>query len=78
MTDTVLLNEYIEKSGLKKKKIAELLSLSQNTLSQKIGNRRQFKASEIASLCGLLNIDSTKDKERIFFAQNVEFNSTMA
>lgn len=67
MTNTSLLEQYIEKSGYKKKFIAQQIGLkSAYGLSLKINNESEFKASEISILCNLLKI-TAKDKDAIFF-----------
>ena len=68
MTDTELLNSYIKRSGFKKAKIAEKLSISQASLSKKIHNKCEFKQSEIKVLFALLDIESSTERDRIFFA----------
>ena len=68
MTNTALLEEYIEKSGYKKSFIAKALGITAYALALKIGNKNEFKASEIDILCKLLNI-GVRDRMRIFFAQ---------
>jgi hypothetical protein len=68
MTNTALLEEYIEKSGYKKSFIAKALSITAYALALKIDNKNEFKASEIDILCKLLNI-GVRDRMRIFFAQ---------
>lgn len=72
MTDTKALNEIIEKSGLKKNYIAKCIGITAYGLSKKINNINEFKASEIETLCKLLKIDSLKDRQRIFFATEVD------
>ena len=68
MTNTLLLEERIKKSGYKKGFIAQEIGLSTYALSLKINNEYEFKASEINGLCNLLGID-TNDRMAIFFAQ---------
>lgn len=68
MTNTELLREAIQNSGLKIQFIADKLELSRFALNNKIENRTQFKSGEIKALCELLGIESLSDKERIFFA----------
>jgi hypothetical protein len=67
VTNTSLLEQYIEKSGYKKSFIAEQLGITAYALTLKINNKSEFKASEIAILCKLLKIGA-KDREAIFFA----------
>ena len=66
MTDTKLLREQVDKSGLKYQFIAENLDLSRFGLSMKVDGKTEFKASEIIKLCDLLNIDNDL-RDRIFF-----------
>lgn len=66
MTNTKLLRERINASGLKIKYLADSLFITPKTLSMKIDNRYAFKAPEIAALCRILKIDP-EEKELIFF-----------
>ena len=68
MTNTSLLEEYIQKSGLKKSFIAAQLGLSAYGFALKCNNNSEFKASEMTILTKLLKI-SAEDKEAIFFAK---------
>lgn len=68
MTNTSLLEQYIEKSGYKKSFIAKQIGISAYALAMKINNESEFKAREMTVLCKMLNI-SAKDKEAIFFAE---------
>ena len=69
MTDTDLLRERINESGLKLTYIANQLNLSYYGLLLKIDNKNEFKAGEVKTLCDLLNIKDLEDRERIFFAK---------
>ena len=77
MTDTEVLKELIISKGLKLKYVAQYLGLSSYGLSMKINNEREFKASEVAALCELLEIESLEVKEAIFFKQKDDFKSTL-
>ena len=68
MTNTSLLEQYIDKSGYKKSYIAAQLGITTYGFTLKINNKSEFKASEITILCKLLKI-SAKDKDAIFFAK---------
>lgn len=68
MTNTALLERYIEKSGYKKSFIAAQIGLTAYGFTLKVNNKSEFKASEMTILCKLLKI-SAKDKEAIFFAK---------
>lgn len=76
MTNTVLLKKKIEDCGLKLGFIAEKLNTSYAWLNKKINGEVDLKAYEIQILCEILNITDLKEKDRIFFAKNVEENST--
>jgi hypothetical protein len=68
VTNTSLLEEYIEKSGLKKNFIINALGISRYGFALKCNNKAEFRASEIETLCNLLKI-GTKDRMAIFFAK---------
>ena len=67
MTNTEMLNELIERLGLKKSYIAKRVGISRCTLYKKINNEVPFNQYEIKRLCDVLNIRDTKTKELIFF-----------
>lgn len=72
MTDTLLLKEKIKSSGLRIGFIADKLGIERTTLWKKVNNERSFKQKEIMQMCELLRIDSLEEKERIFFATDVD------
>lgn len=72
MTDTKELNRVIHKSGLTKSYIANKLGISLYSFQLKRENKRQFTAEQIKILCDLLDIKSLREKERIFFASEVD------
>ena len=76
MTNTRLLNEAIQKSGLKKVFIAEKVGLSPVGLHNCITGKSEFKASQISVLCDLLGIKDLEQKEAIFFAEFVAQKAT--
>lgn len=67
VTDTILLRKYIEESGLKLQFIADKIGITRPSLTNKITNASEFKASEIQALCDLLGIDDPADQRRVFF-----------
>lgn len=69
MTNGKLLEEKIQQSGLKKAFIAEKLGITPTTLSALISNRAEFKASQIKTMCQILNIQDDAEIMAIFFAQ---------
>ena len=72
MTDTLLLQKYIDNSGLKQAYIANKLGLSSYGFARKRDNLSEFLPSEIDALCDLLHIESVDDRFAIFFAKKVE------
>lgn len=71
MTNTALINQYIEATGLKRSYIAKTIGISRAALANKISNRSDFKASEIDTICKILGINTLEEKESIFFAVDV-------
>lgn len=76
VTNSELLKHRIEQSGLRLDFIAQKLGISQYWLKKKVNNEKHFHAWEIQVLCKVLNITSLKEKDCIFFAENVEKSST--
>lgn len=70
MTNTEALGKYIEKSGFKLYYIAERLKITRESLTRKINNKSEFKASEILALSDLLGIESAEEQRRVFFMPN--------
>lgn len=70
MTNTQMLLDCIEASGLKRNYIARMLGITTYSLAQKIHNIREFKASEIYTLCRVLGIKSPETIEDIFFCEH--------
>ena len=69
MTNTSMLNDLIEKSGLKIGFIADCVGISRQLLWKKINNKSPFNQYEIDSLCEVLQITSLRTKEAVFFAK---------
>lgn len=67
MTNTNKLNAKIMESGLTQAKVAKMLGISCQSLSYKINNGVDFKATEINHLCKILNISN---KDDYFFWRN--------
>ena len=68
MTNTKLLEQKIEESGLKKCYLAEKLGLSPAGFRNCVTNKAEFKASHIRALCAELGVTTLEEKEAIFFA----------
>lgn len=75
MTNTELLEDYIKRSGYKKSHIAKVVGLSAYGLALKIKNVNEFTTGEVDGLCKLLGVESLEEKERIFFAKEVDSKS---
>lgn len=76
MTNSALLKQKIEEKGLKIGFIVEKLGTSYGWFNKKLNNEKDFIAREIQTLCELLDITDLAEKDRIFFAENVEKSST--
>ena len=69
MTNTKLLEEAIERSGLKRGKIAEVLGVSRAGLLNLINGRAEFRISQMQALSRLLKL-TEEQKNAIFFADD--------
>ena len=78
ITNTTKLKKLIDESGLKYKSIAKSMGLTYYGLQKKINNITEFKASEILSLCKILNINNSKEKDEIFFAKQSDCKSPLS
>lgn len=66
--NTNLLKAKIAEKGETQKSVAKAIGISENSLSRKLNGIREFRLSEVLSLCGFLDIDNPKD---IFFTQEI-------
>lgn len=73
--DVELLNEYIDKSGLKLGYIIDKLGISRQAFDKKMKNVNRFRASEVYVLCDLLKI-SENDKPKIFLFEELQKDAT--
>lgn len=71
MTNTALLEEKIKASGKKISYLAEMCGLSYAGFRNCVINKAEWKTSQIKILCKELGITALKEKEAIFFADNV-------
>ena len=71
MTDSQKFKDYMKERGYTVKTLAEQVGISHESLYQKIGNERAFKATEIMRISEILGM-STSDRDEIFFATEVE------
>ena len=70
MTDSQKFKDYMKERGYTVKTLAEQVGISHESLYQKIGNERAFKATEIMRISEILGM-STSDRDEIFFAKEV-------
>lgn len=76
MTDVKLLDQLIEESGKTKTFLAKQCHLSSQGFYLKRMGINQFTSGEITILCRELNIDDLELKEAVFFAPEVDSEST--
>jgi plasmid maintenance system antidote protein VapI len=69
MTNTALLEQAINDSGLKKSFLAEKLGISRQSLTSLLNGQTEFKASQIHALTALLGLTAER-RDAIFFAVN--------
>ena len=67
MTNVKLLKEKIKECGLKKGYIAEQLGVSRPQFTALLNNKVEFKLSQLAVMCRLLNLTDDAEIRAIFF-----------
>lgn len=72
MTNVDLLKKKINLSGLKIGFIAEFVGISRQLLWKKVNNKTPFDQYEIEKMCTILGIKTLVEKEKIFFAPDVD------
>lgn len=70
MINTVELNVAIVRRGITKKRISEILGISESSLQYKMNNKREFKVSEIVKLRNALGL-SIRETNDIFLRDSV-------
>ncbi|MBO4579822.1 MAG: toxin-antitoxin system, antitoxin component, Xre family protein [Clostridiales bacterium] len=75
MVDLLLLKSTIDERGVKIVSIAEKMEISREGLYKKLSGDAEFKASEIEKITDALRL-SKSERDSIFFAKEVERNST--
>lgn len=76
MVNTALLEEAIRASGKRKSYLAEKIGCTLQSFRMRCVNKYDFKSTDIEILCQELGITKLTEKERIFFAKNVDVMST--
>ena len=66
MTNTALLIQKIEDSGLKKAYIAEKINMTYANFWRMLESGAEFKPSQINTLCDLLRIEDLEERKEIF------------
>lgn len=69
MTNSNLLIDKISASGLKTAYIADKMTISRQSLTNKIKGKTQFTTKEIKALCSILNIGTPDELYEIFFKE---------
>lgn len=72
MVDTKLLEKWIDDSGKSYGHLAKACGITVQTLRLKRLGLTPFNTDEVIALCSELNITKLTDRERIFFAPNVD------
>lgn len=72
MVNTQLLDEAIRQSGKRKSFLADRLNMSVQTFRLKRLNISAFNTDDVDTLCRELNIKTLTEKDKIFFAKNVD------
>ena len=68
VTNTALLKEKVDSSGLRTAFIVESLGISRAGWYRKLSGKSPFTAEQIQIMCDILHITSLREKEEIFFA----------
>ena len=71
MTNSLMFEMAILKAHVTKSDIADALGISRVSLTRKINNVTEFKASEISLLKNILKL-SDQERDKIFFANTVD------
>lgn len=71
MTATNLLKAKLIEMGYRQDEVADILHISAQSFSYKLNNKREFKASEIDTLCSVLEI---QNKDAYFFCRTSSQN----
>ena len=74
MTDSIAFELAVTKARMSKGAIADALGISRMSLTRKINNVTEFKASEISLLKTILRLDD-QERDKIFFANYVDQKS---
>lgn len=76
MVNTQYLEELIDKSGKSKTYLAKKLGCSRTYFYSKCKNEAPITTDEANILCDELNITKLAERDKVFFAKNVDKMST--
>lgn len=68
MVKSNIIRAKMAERGMSQIKLAELLNMTQTSLSNKINNKRDFKLREIIKMCEVFEIESNEEKANIFLS----------
>lgn len=77
MVNTQLLDDAIRKSGKSRTHLAKKCNMSIQTFRLKRRNVYPFSTDDVETLCDELDIKTLTQKEKIFFAKNVDSMGTI-
>lgn len=66
MTDTKALRDCIKNAGVKITYLADIAGITRQSLTNKIDNKAEFRASEIVAIADALHM-TAKQRDSIFF-----------
>ena len=76
MVDLQLLESYVVKSGLKKAYIAQELGVTREMLWRYLSGKSKLTTGVSSQLSKILGIETAKEREAVFFAENVALKAT--
>lgn len=75
MTNTNQLKACMIREGISQERLAELIGISQTSLSYKVNNKRKFDAVEIKAIKDALHL-TPEERDAIFFGEWVDNMTT--
>lgn len=68
--NTNMLKGKIVENGYSQRTLAKKISVSVNTLKEKLNGKRPFNTDEVILLCEVLGITNSSEKTEIFLSQS--------
>lgn len=68
--NTNMLKGKIVENGYSQRTLAKKISMSVNTLNEKLNGKRPFNTDEVILLCEVLGITNSSEKTEIFLSQS--------